>query len=205
MAGISASSAIQASLQGVIDALNQGDCKEARRLLSRISAIDSMQRGFMGSMLVNPSITISDKIQKIVEMADKKWKIQLKAPELAGRVEGKAPAAAPVPQAAVARALPASAAAAPASIPVASDPPSILQKFKLSRSGALRRRRSLYAFARSELAIDHTALLAESMVIQEKRLENMLARRAIQKEIVCLEEGLFRNRLCRTIAGESYL
>ncbi len=33
MAGVSAPSAIQASLQGVIDALNQGDCKEARRLL----------------------------------------------------------------------------------------------------------------------------------------------------------------------------
>ncbi len=91
MAGVSAPSAIQASLQGVIDALNQGDCKGAQKLLSAISEIDSMQRGFMGGMLVNPSMAISDKIQKIVEMAVKKWKIQLKAPELAGTSRRQGP------------------------------------------------------------------------------------------------------------------
>ncbi len=147
-------------------------------------------------MLVSPSITTPDKIQKIVEMADKKWKIQLKAPELAGRVEGKAPAAAPVPQAAVARALPASAAAAPAPTPVASDPLSVLTEVQgLARSvGFTEAEIALYI---REVRIGDTLFCLVSGNHDDpraQRLEDTLEQRAIKKEIVNLQEGLFRNR-----------
>jgi hypothetical protein len=136
-----------------------------------------------------------------VEMADKKWKIQLKAPELAGRVEGKtSPIATPVPQATVARALPASAA-----ISIASDPLSILKEMQdLAREAG---------FTDEEIALrirevrvgdrPYCFVSGKHYDPRTKQLENTLARQAIQKELVCLDEGLFRNRYAEQLHAKS--